>query len=91
MRIIKPGKEKWSEELVCTGVGVQGCEATLLVELDDLFSIDRRESDGDRSSSVETHTYFRCPACNLLNEPWAGKNLPAQIVGKIKKVDKAPE
>lgn len=65
MKVLEPGKskeEKWTIQHRCTGWGnnVEGCNALLEIELDDLRYYSGQEFPWRTSEPAVT---FRCPCC----------------------------
>ena len=70
MKVLKPGKygAKWAMEAVCTGAGngSKGCEATLLVDKDDLRYY--KGVPGDSWGSRDPAVCFKCPICSSITD-----------------------
>lgn len=70
MKVLKPGRygEKWAMEAVCTGSGNghKGCEATLLVDKEDLRYY--KGVPGDSWGSRDPAVCFKCPICSSITD-----------------------
>lgn len=67
MKVITKGRPQtgWSIEKRCTGAGNGGggCDATLLVEIGDVFETQRNCRD-----ETDYYVTFRCPECGVLTD-----------------------